>query len=109
MSEVPHVIYVCQSPIGGDVDGLSARIDTVHSPAALSGLLRDHDPAVVVCEYALDARETGLDVLSRVRRTAPELPFVLCTDEPDGEVASAATRLGVSEYVPRCDDDGTGL
>ncbi len=109
MSEEPHVIYVCQSPIGGDVTALSARIDTVHSAAELSALLRDHEPAVVVSEYALDSRETGLDVLSRVRRTAPEVPFVLCTDEPDGEVASAATRLGVSEYVPRCGDAETDL
>lgn len=110
-----HVVHVRPGDglVGGDlgdlsIPGRSVHVDVVESVAQLQPLLSD-GPDLVVTEYSLPGRATGLDVLSRVRQVAPDLPVVLCTDDPDGEVASAATRLGVTEYVPRASDSEDSL
>lgn len=60
----------------------------------LSGAL-DGSVACVVC----DGDDGGLATLQRVRARRPDLPTVLYTDGPDGELAAAATREGVTEYA----------
>lgn len=74
--------------------------------------LTEHTVDCVVLDYHLEeeptgatANRTGLDVLETIRDRRPDLPIVLCTDEADGEIAAAATRLGVAEYVPRSSHD----
>jgi PAS domain S-box-containing protein len=42
----------------------------------------------------------GVDLLRRVRRSAPDLPFVLYTDAGDETVASEAVAAGVTAYLP---------
>ncbi|WP_136716241.1 PAS domain S-box protein [Halorientalis salina] len=109
MSDGTHVIYVRPDAVETELHALPGRVDAVDSPAELTALLLEADPSVVVCEYELGGRETGLDVLARVRKTNPNLPFVLCTSDPDGDVASTATRLGVTEYVPHGGDSHVEL
>ncbi|MFB6138811.1 MAG: PAS domain S-box protein [Halosimplex sp.] len=50
-----------------------------------------------------DRRDTvdPLDALAGVREFGHEQPVVLVSGRPDGELAAAATRLGVTEYHPR--------
>jgi PAS domain S-box-containing protein len=110
-----HVVHVRPEGdlLGGDlaelsIPGRTVRVDVVASVAQLHESFTDGTD-LVVTEYSLPGRETGLDVLSRVRNVDPDLPVVLCTGDPDGEVASAATRLGVTEYVPRATDSEESL
>ena len=110
-----HIVHVRPGDelVGGDLGGLSVpgrsvRVDVVESVVQVQEHLTSGTD-LVVTEYSLPGRETGLDVLSRVRQVEPDLPVVLCTNDPDGEVASAATRLGVTEYVPRTSDSEDSL
>nr|WP_228841801.1 PAS domain S-box protein [Haloarcula sp. CBA1127] len=65
--------------------------------------LAEHAYDAVICEQHLPGTETGLEVVAAVREQYDTLPVVLCTAEPDGMVAARATRLDVTEYVPRSD------
>ncbi|WP_336329196.1 PAS domain S-box protein [Haloarcula sp. CGMCC 1.2071] len=107
MSDTPHLLYV--GPTDDDAD--TATPDTpapatlVTSAADALSELADRDYAAVICEQELPGDETGLDVLAAIREQYDALPVVLCTAEPDGEVAARATQLAVTEYVPRSDVD----
>jgi PAS domain-containing protein len=54
----------------------------------------------VLTEQELDSG-TGLELLERLRDTDPDLPVVLRTAEPDGQIASEATRHDVTAYHVR--------
>ena len=54
----------------------------------------------VVSEYTLPDR-TGLALLGEVRERAPDLPFVLFTDDGDESVAREAITLGITEYIEK--------
>jgi DNA-binding NarL/FixJ family response regulator len=54
----------------------------------------------VVCDYQL-GDGTGLELLSEVRESHPELPFVLVTSRGDESVAADAISQGVTDYLPK--------
>ena len=54
----------------------------------------------VVCDYRL-GDGTGLELLSEVRDSHPELPFVLVTSRGDESVAAEAISQGVTDYIPK--------
>ncbi|TQQ79063.1 helix-turn-helix domain-containing protein [Halonotius roseus] len=54
----------------------------------------------VVCDYRL-GDGTGLELLSEVRDSHPELPFVLVTSRGDESVAADAISQGVTDYIPK--------
>ena len=54
----------------------------------------------VVCDYRL-GDGTGLELLSAVRESFPELPFVLVTSRGDESVAADAISQGVTDYIPK--------
>ena len=90
------------------VDGLAAEgwdvAEATSTRTALSTIGRADVRCVVV-----DAAGSGpadepvdpLDALAGVREFGYDRPVLLTSEEPDGELAAAATRLGVTEYVPR--------
>ena len=61
--------------------------------------------SAVICDHAPEDGLDGLAVLEAIRAERPSLPVLVVTDGPDGLVAAEATRLGVTEYVPRSDAD----
>jgi len=85
--------------------GLDWPVRTVRSREAALSALAETDVAAVVVDHAPDSGLDGLPLLEAVRADWPALPVVLCTDRPDGRVAAAATRLDVSEYVPRSETE----
>jgi PAS domain S-box-containing protein len=96
----PTVVHV--RPAEGPVlDPEGVAVDRVTGVEGALSVLPAAD--CVVCEQTGDAA-TGLQALRAVREAYPAVPTVLCTSAPDGEVASEATRLGVTEYVPRSGD-----
>jgi PAS domain S-box-containing protein len=107
MSEMPHLLYV--GPADADADTATpatpTSITAVTSATDALSELADRAYDAVICEQHLPGAETGLDVLAAIREQYDALPVVLCTDEPDGEVAARATQLAVTEYVPRSDID----
>ena len=82
---------------------------TVHAAASVAATrdqLTDLAVDCVLCESDL-GKEDGLDAVAAVRDQAPDVPVLLAADEADGAEAAAATRLDVTEYVPRdALDDG---
>ncbi|RLM89930.1 PAS domain S-box protein [Haloarcula sp. Atlit-7R] len=105
MSDMPHLLYVGSA--GDDADtampGTPASVTSVTGVADALSELAEHAYDAVVCEQHLSGGETGLEALAAIREQYDALPVVLCTAEPDGSVAARATRLDVTEYVPRSD------
>ncbi|WP_436933651.1 PAS domain S-box protein [Halovenus marina] len=58
----------------------------------------------VLTEQELDSG-TGLELLERLRGTDTDLPIVLRTAEPDGQIASEATRHDVTAYHVRSSEE----
>jgi PAS domain S-box-containing protein len=76
---------------------------TVHATASVAATrdrLTDLAVDCVLCESDLGG-EDGLDAVAAVRDQVPDVPVLLAADEADGAEAAAATRLDVTEYVPR--------
>ncbi|MDS0283649.1 PAS domain S-box protein [Haloarcula onubensis] len=113
MSEQAVILHVRPEPAtdGGVSRPLSRHFDrpvrTASAVDSALAVLGETAVAAVVCDHAPDAGLDGLAVLKAVRADYPAVPVVLCTDEPDGRVAAAATRLDVTEYVPRSETDPT--
>src|SRR6056297_1209885 len=111
MSEQAVILHVrpVSATDGGRSRPLAERLDspvrTASSRDAALDALADTEVSAVVCDHAPDDGFDGLAVLEAIRADRPELPVLLCTDEPDGRVAAEATRRGVTEYVPRSDTD----
>jgi len=64
---------------------------------------RDADPDCVICDYQL-GDGTGLNLLSTVRETDPNRPFILVTGRGDEAVASEAIGRNVTDYIPKDHD-----
>jgi PAS domain S-box-containing protein len=94
------VLYVGQPPPGVTTAD-SLAVEAVQSRAAALDRLEGEMVDCVVVDQSLPGEATGVELLGTVRDRYPELPVVLTTVEPDGRVASAATREGVTEYVAR--------
>ena len=77
--------------------GLAASVTTVHTETEARDAIQSASFDCVVAHQQLDSG-TGLSVLADCRTERPRLPFVLCSVEPDGELASDATRYDVSAY-----------
>lgn len=81
---------------------------TVHlalSPNEAMLQLGEFDIDCVVADYQMPEVD-GLELLERLRRERPELPYILATSEGSEDIASAAIDAGVSDYVvkdPRVD------
>lgn len=111
MSEQAVILHVRPESAtdGGVSRSLTERLDrpvrTASSPDAALEVLADAVVAAVLCDHAPEDGLDGLAVLEAIRAHHRDVPVVLCTGQPDGLVAAAATRLGVTEYVPRSDTD----
>ena len=103
MSDMPHLLYVGPADEGADraAPDESVSVTAVTTATGALSELADRAYDAVICEQELPGAETGLDVLAAIREQDTTLPVVLCTAEPDGTVAARATRLNVTEYVPR--------
>lgn len=65
-----------------------------------------HTLDCVVSEYNLEIG-TGLDVLTRIRETAPNLPFFLWPESGSDTIASKAVEHDVTAYLPRHIDNSS--
>lgn len=54
----------------------------------------------IVCDYDMPGW-TGLDLLEQVRRTDPQMPFILFTGKGSEEIASEAISAGVTDYLQK--------
>lgn len=94
-----------QQPLDFDGTDLSdATVQTVSTESAALDAVGATAFDCVVVDQHLDTGD-GLGVLAGIRRERPSLPVVLCTDQPDGELASEATRYDVTAYHVRGSDE----
>jgi len=75
---------------------------TATSFEAARDALADTEPDCIVCDYQL-GDGTGIDLLTEVRTTDTDRPFILVTGEGDEKVASEAISAHVTDYVRKMD------
>jgi PAS domain S-box-containing protein len=80
------------------LEGATLRISAFDDVPAFEAAVEREAPDVVVVEHD-PPRLDGLSALESVLAATEGVPSLLWTDPPDGEVAAAATRLGVTEYA----------
>jgi PAS domain S-box-containing protein len=104
------VLHVDDEPAFGEMcaelleqEGELLTVETATS--AVEGLeyLDEGIPDCIVSDYDMP-RMDGLEFLEEVRRTYPELPFILFTGKGSEEIASEAISAGVTDYLQK----GTG-
>lgn len=80
----------------------SDRIEVTTAPTAEAGLesLQTEDVDCIVSDYDMPGL-TGVEFLTQVRDTFPDLPFVLFTGKGSETVASDAISKGVSDYLQK--------
>lgn len=109
MGNAPKRILI----VDDDPNMLSAIVTTVEQLAGMDVLtaesavgaldrLEGTDVDVVVSDYGMPGM-TGVDLLTAVRSRFGDLPFVLLTGRGSEEVASAAIRAGVTDYVTKAE------
>ena len=87
-----------------DIHCVSAR----NGDAALDVLSSERIDCVVTAYSLLG--ETGITLSQSIRQQDDELPIILFTGQGDEEIASEATRAGVTDYIPiRADRDNFEL
>ncbi|EMA46907.1 GAF domain-containing protein [Halobiforma nitratireducens] len=86
------------------IDGAMAKLRSAEIDCVVSELSFGRDSSNVGDPVDRD----GLQLLRAVRERDETLPFVLWTADGDEAVASEAIAAGVTEYVPRSDESGTG-
>jgi len=101
MPQSVAVLYVSPRGVDRRLDGAEFHDDVsvtaVHSTQAALDALADATFDCVVVEDTPTA-DVGLETLSRIRSERPSLPLVFCSETPDGERASEATRYDIAAY-----------
>lgn len=69
-------------------------------PAEGLELIEDRDVDCVLCDYDMPDID-GLELLSTVRESYPNLPFILVTAKGNEQIASEAIRRGVTDYLQK--------
>ncbi|MFB6293229.1 MAG: response regulator [Halonotius sp.] len=80
------------------------RISREASPNDALDRLDDQQPDCIVSDYQMPGM-TGIELLSAVRESHPDLPFILFTSESVEDVANDALEAGVTDYLQK--DTGT--
>jgi CheY-like chemotaxis protein len=82
----------------GHLTGCGYRIVEAEDGARALEAARDESPDLVLTDLQMP-RMGGLELLTRLRAAAPELPVIMMTAYPDLESAREALRLGAYEYL----------
>jgi|APHM01.1.fsa_nt_gi FOG: CheY-like receiver len=111
MSHPIHVLHVEDNPEFASMTETwverrseAIRITREASPTEALDRLGDHQPDCIVSDYQMPGM-TGVELLSAVRESHPDLPFILFTSESVEDVADDALAAGVTDYLQK--DTGT--
>lgn len=111
MSAPIHVLHVEDNPEFASMTETwverhseAIRISREASPNDALDRLADHRPDCIVSDYQMPGM-TGIELLSAVRESHPDLPFILFTSESVEDVADDALEAGVTDYLQK--DTGT--
>jgi PAS domain S-box-containing protein len=85
-----------------------ATVDSVSTATAAQDAIRASTIDCVVTAYDLP-ETTGIDLVRRLRDSAPSLPVILGTADGSEALASEAIAAGVSDYVPITDDPANSV
>lgn len=85
--------------LGSDVANSQLYIESAMSASNAIDILNRTSIDCVVSESVLPD-QSGVELLSTIRDSQPNLPFILYTDTGNEHVASEAISAGVSDYIP---------
>lgn len=80
-------------------------VHTATTPEDGLSALAARDIECIVCDYDMPGRD-GFEVLERVRKDHPDLPFILYTGKGSEKIASKAMSNGVTDYLQKESGDG---
>ena len=83
-----------------DMQAPQIELRTRHDSTAVMELLEGGHVDLLLLDYDLK-RETGLDVVKRVRSAGIEIPIILLTGRGDEETAVRSMQAGASDYLPK--------
>ncbi|MEZ6133178.1 MAG: sigma-54 dependent transcriptional regulator [Planctomycetaceae bacterium] len=86
------------SVIRGALAELDVEIESVTSAEDALQRLTGSSPDVMLLDFVLP-KMSGLDALSFIRRTHPDLPVIFMTGSGDSDTTIAATKEGVQDYL----------
>lgn len=84
------------------LSGWEVEVQITDSTDDAQVLIQTRKPDVAFVDYRL-SRETGLDLIRRLKPRFPEVQFVLLTGFGSEEVVAEAFRSGVDDYLPKKD------
>ncbi len=103
MPAISTLLVVPDEVADGPVSALEetdCAVTTVESATAALAELANGTFDCVVSEYGLPG-DDGLSLLSAIRETDPDVPFVMFTATSDETIASEALLSGADRYVPK--------
>lgn len=77
------------------------RVSPASTTDAARATMTQETPDVLIVDYTLGGRETGLEFLRALRRNGLALPAILCTGFADEARVIEALRSGVADVVPK--------
>ncbi|HID21012.1 MAG TPA: response regulator, partial [Planctomycetaceae bacterium] len=86
--------------LGGLVESLGFRAETMASAEELLQRLAQNRPDVILLDVRLPGR-SGLDALPDIRQLAPGVPVLLITAHADVRQAVEAVKGGADDYLPK--------
>ncbi|WP_435334674.1 PAS domain S-box protein [Haloarchaeobius sp. TZWWS8] len=93
-----HMVTLVSTFLTRESDSLD--VHSVTSAEEGLALLREHPFDCIVSDYQMPEMD-GLELLSEVRESSPDLPFILFTGKGSEEIASDAITAGVSDYLQK--------
>jgi len=107
MSEPVNILHVDDDPDLGDLTATFLEredsrftVQTATSPAEGLDSITEDAPNCIVSDYDMPGKN-GVDFLRTVRKTHPDIPFILFTGKGSEEVASEAISAGVTDYLQK--------
>ncbi len=103
MFKKPHILIIEDNPDHRELleDYLKANHKVTHADdkeQSLS-LIKENKFDMVVLDYYLNSRFSGLDVLKEIRRDYPELPVIMVTAYGNEDLAVDAIKSGARDYI----------
>ncbi len=84
--------------IRGALDEFDIQIQCVTSAEDALQRLAESQPDVMLLDYVLP-KMSGLDALSSIRKTHPDMPIIFMTGSGNSDTTIAATKEGVQDYL----------
>ncbi|MBN1524547.1 MAG: response regulator [Spirochaetales bacterium] len=112
MSSRPTILIIEDNPDHREIfsDILHSKYDLEFSETEqdIIGLITGKSISLVVLDYFLQNKYTGLELLKKINKQDPFLPVIVITAYGDEDIAAGAIKAGAAEYIRKTPDNNFG-